>query len=167
MLGALLLTSLTVAALAIARWSSFTVGRIFLWVLGILLAGGIGAAPGTFLGLSATVFHATGTGQLPFYLAGDMPLVICLAGSAVGAVTALLVFDRLSGRRTRRVVVGMAGLLAFTIGIVAAYLAILLGQQTPYEVATLVLIPVWVAAEIVAVYRLVACRRSTNPAIEP
>jgi hypothetical protein len=158
MLGALLLTSLTIASIAVARRSGFTAGQILWCVLSALLGGALGAAPGAYLLLGATVFHATGTGQLPLYLSGDMPLVIFLAGGAVGATAGLLLLDRLSGRRTRLVRVGLAGLLAFTVGMVAGYFGLLLGQQSPYEIAILILIPVSVAAEMVAGYGLVADR---------
>jgi hypothetical protein len=158
MLGVLLLTLLTGAAIGVTQRSGFPAGQILWCVLSALLGGALGAAPGAYLLLGATVFHATGTGQLRFYLSGDMPLVIFLAGGAVGATAALLLLDRLGGRETPLVRVGLAGLLAFATGTLAGYLALLLGQQSPYEVAILILIPVSVAAEMVAGYGLVACR---------
>jgi hypothetical protein len=158
MLGVLLLFSLILAALAVARWRGFTVGRILRCLLAALLGGALGAAPGVYLYLGATVFHATGTGQLPLYQSGEMPLVLFFVGGAVGPAAALLVLDRLTRRWVRAARAVVAGLLAFAAGWLAAYFALLLGQQSPYELTILILSPVSVAAEMVAGYALLADR---------
>jgi hypothetical protein len=69
-----------------------------------------------------------------------------------------LLLDRLRGRKTSRFRLGLTGAFAFAAGPLAAYFALLLGQQLPYELTILILIPVSVAAEMVAGYALLAGR---------
>jgi hypothetical protein len=159
MAGVALLPVSIVAALAICHARGFCTPRTVLGSLGILLGGTIGAVPGAYLSIQMIVFHATGTGQVPFYLQGEMPFVYLVAGGAVGALVGLLGIDWYAVRKKSPKTAWISALAGFGIGGLASFAALILGQNTEAELTILILIPLATATAMLAGYSLRAAKQ--------
>ena len=156
-LGLLVLSIGAAAGVILARRQRLSAKRVIFAVLGIGLGGTLGATPGMYLLLGSVVTSATGPrgGSGPISWPYSLQLVVVAAGLGAGALMGLTVAEKLNGQRTRAVALATStgGLVA---GCLVATLGIFLAQQSPLELAALMLIPLTVIGMTLAGYVLPA-----------
>jgi hypothetical protein len=145
---------LSLGPLVMAGGLGFSIGRFVLDLLGVLIAGPLGAVPGAVCWLLNIAGSASGTSPMPAW-----PTALFLAGSAGGAVTGLLATERLIYRSRFQAFAYLSALAGFAIGAAVGFLTLLLTQDSGWgEQAWLILSPLMVAATTVGGYSLLAVR---------
>ncbi len=144
-------------SLMIARGRGFSVGRIALGFVGVLVVGALCAVPGAVCWLLNITGSASGTSPMPAW-----PTIVFLVGSAAGALAGLLAIEGLIYRTRFRALAWFTALAGFGTGAAMSFLALSLTQNSTWgEPAWLILSPLAVAAATVAGYSLMAAKSSS------
>jgi hypothetical protein len=153
-IGVILLVILILGPLVMAWGLGFSIGRIVLDHLGVLVAGALGAVPGAVCWLLNIAGSASGASPMPAW-----PTVLFLVGSAGGGLTGLLAAERLIYRSRFQVWAYLSALAGFAVGGAVSFLTLLLMQDSAWAEQTwLILSPLMVAATTVGGYSLLATR---------
>src|SRR5260370_9873629 len=152
MIGVALLAVFGLGSLAIARFVGFSIVRIALGFVGVLVVGAACAVPGAVCWLLNIAGSASGASPMPAW-----PTILFLVGSAVGALAGLLTTERLIYQSRFQAWAYLTALAGFGIGGAARFLALFFSQGSPWgEQAWLILSPLVVAAATVVGYSLKA-----------
>jgi hypothetical protein len=151
-IGLAILLGLVVASLAIARFFGFSIRRIALDMLGILLVGTLCAGPGATWWLMEMVQNASGGGPMQ-----DWPTYLLVAGCAVGALAGLFAVERGIYRLRAPAIAWLTSLAGFAAGGLACYFTLLMTQNSGWgEQAWMMISPLCVGTMTLAGYSMKA-----------
>jgi len=151
-IGLAILLGLIMASLAIARFVGFSIGRIALDMLGVLLVGALCAGPGAIWWLLEMVHNASGGGPMP-----DWPAYLLVAGCGLGALAGLFAVERGIYRFRAPAIAWLTGLAGFAGAAAACYFTLLMTQNSGWgEQAWMMISPLCVGTMTVAGYSMKA-----------
>lgn len=141
-LGLLLLVFGAASGVVLPRRRGWSLRRIGLDALAMALGGSIGVAPGAYLWIALRVTAATGTlgGVSSLMKSEALPVTLVVGGAGAGSVLGLACAETLMG--TRPAVAALArGFGGSVAGSLVATLSIYFVQNTRFDMAALLLIP--------------------------
>jgi peptidoglycan/LPS O-acetylase OafA/YrhL len=136
-LGFALLVGVAACGFVVAHRHGFGARRIVLDVIGIVLGGLLGSAPGLYVLVGHAVVVATGSSAGSWFL----PELVTSAGLGIGVLGGLWLADKLSPRSRWGWKAILGALLGLVLGGAVALCGVHLGQQGPLELPALIAAP--------------------------